>query len=168
MNARKEIRRASQFLAAAAGLGLFFAAFNFVALFVPITPRREGSSVGADDDGRISWFTGDRELAAAVAAAAVGKRRFHVAMTAMADPYSRWQSRIMYYWYGSKNDAYLSLHVVVSIVSANQLFQKNTHLFNYDAYGFRPDSIYMNVVLLNLLGSILRINLLIYYYGTEY
>ncbi|OAY82012.1 hypothetical protein ACMD2_01677, partial [Ananas comosus] len=45
----------------------------------------------ADDDGRISWFTGDRELAAAA-----GKRPFHVAMTAMADPYSRWQSRIMY------------------------------------------------------------------------
>ncbi|XP_020087308.1 hydroxyproline O-arabinosyltransferase 3-like isoform X1 [Ananas comosus] len=91
MNARKEIGRASQFLAAAAGLGLFFAAFNFAALFVP--PRREGSSV-ADDDGRINWFTGDRELAAAA-----GKRPFHVAMTAMADPYSRWQCRIMYYWY---------------------------------------------------------------------
>lgn len=26
-------------------------------------------------------------------------RPFHVALTATADPYSRWQSRIMYYWY---------------------------------------------------------------------
>jgi hydroxyproline O-arabinosyltransferase len=26
-------------------------------------------------------------------------RPFHVALTATADPYSRWQCRIMYYWY---------------------------------------------------------------------
>lgn len=26
-------------------------------------------------------------------------RLFHVAVTATADPYSRWQCRIMYYWY---------------------------------------------------------------------
>lgn len=30
------------------------------------------------------------------------RRPFHVAMTAEDSPYSKWQSRIMYYWYSKK------------------------------------------------------------------
>ncbi|PKI57767.1 hypothetical protein CRG98_021834, partial [Punica granatum] len=84
---RKSLRRASP-LFLVLGLGFLFAAYNF---FSVIGHNRASITMnGSDGDDPIikNWES----------------LRFHVAVTATDSPYSKWQCRIMYYWYKRVKD----------------------------------------------------------------
>ncbi|KAK1279207.1 hypothetical protein QJS04_geneDACA016568 [Acorus gramineus] len=76
-------------------LGFFFATYNLLTLVV--RQRSDGPGFGgASARDPVVGMPEGRKMAAAFG----GKRMpFHVALTATDAPYSRWQCRIMYYWY---------------------------------------------------------------------
>lgn len=90
---RKSIGHASPLLLVLLSFGFFFATYNLLTLVIHKT-----SSKNSQED----WFdpvtTRPADLSGEPSA------KFHVALTATDAPYSKWQCRIMYYWYKKMRD----------------------------------------------------------------
>lgn len=93
--------RASPLLLIILAMGVFFATYNLI--MTVIHNRRISSWVQNDSDtdmftdpviGIPEDLKGPRR----------GKEPFHVALTATDAPYSKWQCRIMYYWYKKQKE----------------------------------------------------------------
>ncbi|CAA2959431.1 hydroxyproline O-arabinosyltransferase 3 [Olea europaea subsp. europaea] len=95
MIARKNMGR-STFLLVLLAFGFFIATYNLLTLLMHHKGSRSGSDelydpvTGMPDEVK-KWEGGPK---------------FHVALTATDAPYSKWQCRIMYYWYKKMKDAY--------------------------------------------------------------
>ncbi|KAF6155405.1 hypothetical protein GIB67_019931 [Kingdonia uniflora] len=103
MNGMKYIGRAL-FLALLA-LGLFFATYNLLTMMIHNNTRLE--KMGSNDlDGMSLPTSFDPIIQMPENHKALSKERllFHVALTATDAPYSKWQCRIMYYWYKKMKD----------------------------------------------------------------
>jgi hypothetical protein len=82
-------------------VGFFFATYNLVAMIMHY--RSIGKWAHDDSDGQI-FLDPVTEMPEDVKKAKNAKMPFHVALTATDAPYSKWQCRIMYYWYKKKKD----------------------------------------------------------------
>lgn len=82
-------------------IGFFFATYNLVAMIMHY--RSIGKWAHDDSDGQI-FLDPVTEMPEDVKKAKNAKMPFHVALTATDAPYSKWQCRIMYYWYKKKKD----------------------------------------------------------------
>lgn len=95
--------RASPLLLVLLSLGFFFATYNLVTMVMHNRRLSSGGLLGSDPESRMlidpitkipnNLKRGNRE-----------KVPFHVALTATDAPYSKWQCRIMYYWYKKHKD----------------------------------------------------------------
>ncbi|KAF9596843.1 hypothetical protein IFM89_013891 [Coptis chinensis] len=93
MIGKKNMGRASPLFLLLLVLGFFFATYNLLTMVLH-NRRIEGGGV---DDGAFSkYFDPLNQMPRKVKDA---KLPFHVALTATDAPYSKWQCRIMYYWY---------------------------------------------------------------------
>lgn len=94
--------RASPLLLVLLALGFFFVTYNLVTMM--INNRSIGKWV---DDYSSSESLSDPIIGMPENWKRLGKAKlpFHVALTATDAPYSKWQCRIMYYWYKKKKDA---------------------------------------------------------------
>jgi hydroxyproline O-arabinosyltransferase len=85
--------RAPAMVLALAAAGAFLISYNF---FAVAFRGAGGAAAGAGRDPVVpmpAW------MRAATGGAAARRRPFHVALTATDAAYSRWQCRVMYYWY---------------------------------------------------------------------
>lgn len=86
--------KASTLLLVLIALGFFFATYNLLVMVL------HNKAIGSKN-----WASDGLDLFDPVMRMPVDKRggnlnmRFHVALTATDAPYSKWQCRIMYYWY---------------------------------------------------------------------
>lgn len=92
--------RASPLLLVLLTFGFFFATYNLLTMIIHY--RSVGKWVG---DNKNSGSVADPivEMPENVKFKS-SKSPFHVALTATDAPYSKWQCRIMYYWYKKKKD----------------------------------------------------------------
>lgn len=93
--------RASALLLVTLALGFFFATYNLITMIM------HNRSVGqwiSDDSKAGIFFDPVIEMPANVKKPKNVRLPFHVALTATDAPYSKWQCRIMYYWYKKKKD----------------------------------------------------------------
>uniref|UniRef100_A0A6N2K582 Hydroxyproline O-arabinosyltransferase-like domain-containing protein n=1 Tax=Salix viminalis TaxID=40686 RepID=A0A6N2K582_SALVM len=81
--------------------GFFFATYNLVSMIMH--NRSIGKLVYDDLDGEAS-FDPVIQMPEELKKPKNAKMPFHVALTATDAPYSKWQCRIMYYWYKKKKD----------------------------------------------------------------
>ena len=96
MIGRKNMGRASPILLVLLALGFFFATYNLVTTIFHY--RSGGNREGAlSSDPIIEMPESVRNLKNA-------KLPFHIALTATDAPYSKWQCRIMYYWYKKQKE----------------------------------------------------------------
>lgn len=93
--------RASPFLLVALVLGFCFATYNLVTMVVH---NRSISKWIVDDTNGEIFFDPVVEMPENVRKPKNAKLPFHVALTATDVPYSKWQCRIMYYWYKKQKD----------------------------------------------------------------
>lgn len=102
MIARKNTGRASPLLLVLLALGFGFATYNLVTMIM----RYKGISPGNFWVSKESseWFDPVINMPDEVRGAGRSNVRFHVALTATDAPYSKWQCRIMYYWYKKMKD----------------------------------------------------------------
>ncbi|KAJ9685345.1 hypothetical protein PVL29_017393 [Vitis rotundifolia] len=82
-------------------LGFFFATYNL--LTMTIQNRATGTLVVDESDRRL-LSDPIIEMPENVRKPKNAKLPFHIALTATDAPYSKWQCRIMYYWYKKKKD----------------------------------------------------------------
>ena len=82
-------------------IGFFFATYNLVAMIMHY--RSVGKWADDDSDGQM-FLDPVTEMPEDVKKAKNARMPFHVALTATDAPYSKWQCRIMYYWYKKKKD----------------------------------------------------------------
>lgn len=82
-------------------VGFFFATYNLLTLIFQYGSF--GKWVGFDSDGAL-LFDPVIEMPKPVRRTKNEKSPFHVALTATDAPYSKWQCRIMYYWYKRQKD----------------------------------------------------------------
>nr|XP_011469357.1 PREDICTED: uncharacterized protein LOC101304705 isoform X2 [Fragaria vesca subsp. vesca] len=100
MIGRKNMGLASPLLLVLLAFGFFFATYNFLTMILHY--RSAGKWVGDSTNGRL--------LADPIVEMPENlkfkssKSPFHVALTATDAPYSKWQCRIMYYWYKKMKD----------------------------------------------------------------
>ncbi|KAL3324598.1 hypothetical protein AABB24_038632 [Solanum stoloniferum] len=97
---RKNMGRVSPLLLILLALGFFFATYNLVTLIIHNRATTSSSisistSGSSSNGGGSKWFDPVKESNLVKS----GDRKFHVALTATDAPYSKWQCRIMYYWY---------------------------------------------------------------------
>ncbi|KAG6421801.1 hypothetical protein SASPL_118358 [Salvia splendens] len=87
------MRNPSALFMALLSIGSFIFTYNFVSIIVTSNEKQ-------------SKFVMDPlvEMPEHVKRSRNHRRPFHVALTATATPYSKWQCRIMYYWYNEKKD----------------------------------------------------------------
>ncbi|CAL9109011.1 unnamed protein product [Musa acuminata var. zebrina] len=96
MNVKRSMGRASPLFLVLLGLGVFFATYNLVTLVIHHQRReRRAELPGVDPVTRMP-----DELRRAEGS----RRPFHVVVTATDAAYSRWQCRVMYYWYKRMKD----------------------------------------------------------------
>uniref|UniRef100_A0A7N2LEA0 Hydroxyproline O-arabinosyltransferase-like domain-containing protein n=1 Tax=Quercus lobata TaxID=97700 RepID=A0A7N2LEA0_QUELO len=96
MIGRKNMGRASPILLVLLALGFFFATYNLLTMIFHY--RSSGNREGAlSSDPIIEMPESARNLKNA-------KLPFHIALTATDAPYSKWQCRIMYYWYKKQKE----------------------------------------------------------------
>ncbi|KAJ9179555.1 hypothetical protein P3X46_011330 [Hevea brasiliensis] len=98
---RKVMGHASPLLFILLVLGFFFATYNLVTAII------HNRSVGkwmCDDSNGALFFDPVIEMPEDAKKPKNAKVPFHVALTATDSPYSKWQCRIMYYWYKKKKD----------------------------------------------------------------
>ncbi|KAM3685822.1 hypothetical protein ACB098_11G151800 [Castanea mollissima] len=96
MIGRKNMGRASPVLLVLLALGFFLATYNLLTMIFHY--RSGGNREGAlSSDPIIEMPESARNLKNA-------KLPFHVALTATDAPYSKWQCRIMYYWYKKQKE----------------------------------------------------------------
>lgn len=84
--------RASPFLLVLLAFGFFLATYN---LLILVMHKSSGS-----DKGELY----DPIIRRPEAVSEGGALKFHVALTATDAPYSKWQCRVMYYWYKKMKD----------------------------------------------------------------
>nr|DAD42767.1 TPA_asm: hypothetical protein HUJ06_000997 [Nelumbo nucifera] len=95
MIGRKSMGRASLFLVLLA-LGFFFATYNLITMII----QNRAISLGKLDGSSFSTSSDPiTQMPENVKRPENARRPFHVALTATDAPYSKWQCRIMYYWY---------------------------------------------------------------------
>lgn len=89
--------RVSPFLLILLALGFFFATYNLVTMIIHNRVTRSSSitTSTSTNNGGSEWFDPVQESGLKSG----DHRKFHVALTATDAPYSKWQCRIMYYWY---------------------------------------------------------------------
>ncbi|KAL3613293.1 Hydroxyproline O-arabinosyltransferase 3 [Castilleja foliolosa] len=87
MIVRKNVGRASPFLLVLLAFGFFIGTYNLCILVM----HKSGRSISDDSNDPI--------ISRPDGLSVEGSRKFHVALTATDAPYSKWQCRIMYYWY---------------------------------------------------------------------
>ncbi|PHT68415.1 hypothetical protein BC332_28388 [Capsicum chinense] len=97
MPPRKNMGRVSPFLLILLALGFFFATYNLVTMIIHNRVTRSSSitTSTSTNNGGSEWFDPVQESGLKSG----DHRKFHVALTATDAPYSKWQCRIMYYWY---------------------------------------------------------------------
>ena len=91
---RKAMGKASPIFLILLALGFFFATYNLLTLVLHNQNRETGEEmIGAHSADPVVQIPDEFKKS-------TGPRRpFHVALTATDAPYSKWQCRIMYYWY---------------------------------------------------------------------
>ncbi|KAE8709011.1 Detected protein of confused Function [Hibiscus syriacus] len=82
-------------------LGFSFATYNLVTM---VMHNRSISKLMVDDSDGGMFFDPVIEMPESVKKTKNAKLPFHVALTATDAPYSKWQCRIMYYWYKKQKD----------------------------------------------------------------
>lgn len=101
MIGKKSMGRASPLFLILLGLGFFFATYNLTTMV--INNRAVGKL--ASDESKIELLTDPIiEMPQNARKPKNAKSPFHIALTATDAPYSKWQCRIMYYWYKKKKD----------------------------------------------------------------
>uniref|UniRef100_A0A6N2M6R1 Hydroxyproline O-arabinosyltransferase-like domain-containing protein n=1 Tax=Salix viminalis TaxID=40686 RepID=A0A6N2M6R1_SALVM len=98
---RKTMGRASLMVLILLTTGFFFATYNLVAMIMHY--RSIGKWTHVDSDGQI-FLDPVTEMPEDAKTEKIAKMPFHVALTATDAPYSKWQCRIMYYWYKKKKE----------------------------------------------------------------
>ncbi|KAF5733640.1 hypothetical protein HS088_TW16G00080 [Tripterygium wilfordii] len=93
--------RASGLLLVILALGFFFATYNLITMINH--NRSVGKLITEDSNGKL-FMDPVIEMPEEVKKLKTAKSPFHVALTATDAPYSKWQCRIMYYWYKKKKD----------------------------------------------------------------
>lgn len=101
MIGKKSMGRASPLLLILLALGFFFATYNFVTMIFRY--RSVGKWGGVNLHGGLS-FDPIIEMPENVRKPKNAKLPYHVALTATDAPYTKWQCRIMYYWYKKQKD----------------------------------------------------------------
>lgn len=87
--------RASPLLLVLLSLGFFFATYNMITMVMHHKDTISGRWVG----NGLDWFDPTIRMHEEVKRMENSNVPFHVALTATDAPYSKWQCRIMYYWY---------------------------------------------------------------------
>uniref|UniRef100_A0A5B7BNF3 Hydroxyproline O-arabinosyltransferase-like domain-containing protein n=1 Tax=Davidia involucrata TaxID=16924 RepID=A0A5B7BNF3_DAVIN len=100
MISRKNMGHASPLLLILLALGFFFATYNLLTM---VMQNKVANSRKVLGDG-LDWFDPITAMPEEVKNAENSNMRFHVALTATDAPYSKWQCRIMYYWYKKVKD----------------------------------------------------------------
>ncbi|XP_052199874.1 hydroxyproline O-arabinosyltransferase PLENTY-like [Diospyros lotus] len=100
MIVRKNMGRASSLLLVLICLGFFFATYNLITM---VMHHKAASSWDSVADG-LDWVNPLAGMHKEVKTMGNSGVRFHVALTATDAPYSKWQCRIMYYWYKKVKD----------------------------------------------------------------
>ena len=95
--------RASPLILILLALGFFIATYNLLTMIIHNRTTWSGNWVGDDSDCQ-SLSDPIIGMPDNVKRSKNAKFPFHVALTATDDPYSKWQCRIMYYWYKKKKD----------------------------------------------------------------
>ncbi|XP_039060970.1 hydroxyproline O-arabinosyltransferase RDN2-like [Hibiscus syriacus] len=98
---QKNVGSPSPFLLIALALGFSFATYNLVTMVMHNRSLLE--RIVGDSNGGI-FFDPVIEMPESVKKSKSAKLPFHVALTATDAPYSKWQCRIMYYWYKKQKD----------------------------------------------------------------
>lgn len=101
MITRKNMGRASPILMVLFTFGFAFGTYNLVTMV--IRNRSVRNWVSDDSNGGV-FFDPVVEMPENVKKLKNSKTPYHVALTATDAPYSKWQCRIMYYWYKKKKD----------------------------------------------------------------
>jgi len=103
MIGRKNMGRASPLLLVLLALGFFFATYNLVTMVIHNRRLGSGGWLGNNPENRmlVDPIIGIPDNLKRLNRAKVP---FHVALTATDAPYSKWQCRIMYYWYKKQKD----------------------------------------------------------------
>ncbi|KAF8395699.1 hypothetical protein HHK36_019649 [Tetracentron sinense] len=101
---KKNMMRASSLFLVLLALGFFFATYNLLSMV--IHNRTGGSGRISDGLNGVSLTLPDPiiQMPGNVKRPKHAKLPFHVAVTATDAPYSKWQCRIMYYWYKKAKD----------------------------------------------------------------
>ncbi|KAL0389298.1 UNVERIFIED_CONTAM: Hydroxyproline O-arabinosyltransferase 3 [Sesamum calycinum] len=92
MIGRKNAGRASPLLLVLLAFGFFIATYNLLILVMHKGNRSDAGELHDPIVSRPDELRGG------------GGAKFHVALTATDAPYSKWQCRIMYYWYKKMKD----------------------------------------------------------------
>ena len=95
--------RASPLFLILLALGVFIATYNLLSMIIHNRTAGSGHWVGDDSDSQ-SLSDPIIGMPDNVKRSKNAKFPFHVALTATDAPYSKWQCRIMYYWYKKKKD----------------------------------------------------------------
>lgn len=99
MIGKKNIGRASPLLLVLLALGIGFATYNLLTM---VMQNVMGSGkFWASDTSGTEWFDPVTKMPENKGNSNL---KFHVALTATDAPYSKWQCRIMYYWYKKMRD----------------------------------------------------------------
>ncbi|KAL0429169.1 UNVERIFIED_CONTAM: Hydroxyproline O-arabinosyltransferase RDN2 [Sesamum radiatum] len=99
----KNMRQAAPVFLVILSIGVFFLTYNFITMIVQYQDSnpRKWTSGGNPSQLLIDPVT---EMPAHAKEPKIQGLLFHVALTATASPYSKWQCRIMYYWYKKRKD----------------------------------------------------------------
>ena len=95
--------KASQFFLVLLSFGFFIATYNLVTLVIHNLNQESAAGELMGTGTRETPDGGARKRQPP--AAGRPRRPFHLALTATDAPYSKWQCRIMYYWYSKMKEA---------------------------------------------------------------
>lgn len=104
---RKNMGRASPIFLVLLAFGFFIATYNLLTLIIHNRTNNLGMGMGIAgglDELFSSSFDPVIQMPGDVKRSDVSRQPFHVALTATDAPYSKWQCRIMYYWYKKVKD----------------------------------------------------------------
>lgn len=106
MLGRKNMGRASPLFLVLLALGFFIATYNLLTMIIHNRANNLGKGMAGGFDGLFSSAAFDPviQMPGDVKQSDISKKPFHVALTATDAPYSKWQCRIMYYWYKKAKD----------------------------------------------------------------
>ncbi|XP_058106879.1 hydroxyproline O-arabinosyltransferase 3-like [Magnolia sinica] len=96
--------RASLLFLLLLAFGFCFVTYNFLTMIIHNRTNNLQNNMVDSLDGLSSSFDPVVKMVDNVKISKGGKLPFHVAVTATDAPYSKWQCRIMYYWYKKVKD----------------------------------------------------------------